>query len=110
MFATDFNPGADTFPFTSPACARLATQSAPKKIAAGAVRLIAFIRVSPIAEIPPTVPPNVYFLGRVRMLERSYGRGLGSPRNGRFRAEQRLPRSPVFGIRPDQEIAAHAAE
>jgi len=44
-------------------------------------------------EIPPTVPPNVYFLGRVPMLERSYGRGLWWPRNGRFRAEQRLPRS-----------------
>src|SRR6266700_2035690 len=93
MFATDFNPGADTFPLTSPACARLATQSAPKKIAAGAVRLIAFIRVSPIAEIPPTVPPKCLLPGTCAYARAKLWPGLWSPRNGRFHAEQRLPRS-----------------
>src|SRR6266581_5410661 len=46
MFWADFKPAADTLPFTSPACARFATQSTPRRIVTQLRRII-FISVSP---------------------------------------------------------------
>jgi hypothetical protein len=111
MFATDFNPGADTIQFISPACARLATQSAPKKIAAGAVRLIAFISSVPhrgnSADRTVRMPTSwACAHARAKLWP---GAGVATKRTFPCRTEAASNR-PVFGIRSDQEIAAHATE